>query len=73
MAIFKGRPFIYGVLPVRPLTNVPAEALKVRLRLRPRDVGVAFVRFADRVERWIIEPDGDNWRLGILTGVNAHA
>lgn len=71
----KGRAIVWGVQPTRPLIDVPSDAQKVRLRLRPNDPAMAFVKYADRVEKWIVCPaDGrigcSEWRLGILQGVN---
>lgn len=71
-----GQAFIWGAQSPKPLSNVPPDALKVRLRLRAESVGLAFVKFADRVEKWILMPsDGQTracptWKLGILQGVN---
>lgn len=75
MATITGRAVVFGVKYPRPITNIPPDALKVRLRLRPDDIGMAFVKFQDRVEQWSLSPTGNiinapTWELGLLQGVN---
>lgn len=70
-----GKAIIIGVQPVKPIINIPADALKVRVRLRNEEIGKAFVKFHDRIEKWLLVPTGNvinapTWELGILTGVN---
>jgi hypothetical protein len=62
--IYKGRVGIFGVQEVRPIVNIPADALKVRVRMRQGEIALVFVKFIDRVEQWNIEPA--NGRLGCL-------
>jgi hypothetical protein len=72
----KGKAFIYGAWGPKPLSNIPADAIKVRLRLRNNDAARAFVKFADRIEHWILAPTDEKtqacptWKLGFLQGVN---
>lgn len=72
----KGTAIIWGVKDAKPIVNLPPDALKVRLRMRPTAPVTAFVRYADRIERWVVVPStgrlqGDpDWALGILNGVN---
>lgn len=69
MATYKGKVAIFGTRPVRPIINIPADALKVKLRLRKDRWATAFVRFADRVERYYVVPADDTtmgcpeWKL----------
>lgn len=70
-----GKAIIWGIRPVKPIVNIPADALKVRLRLRNDNCARAYVRFEDRIEQWIIQPSdnvlsADTWILGWLEGVN---
>jgi hypothetical protein len=65
----KGRAVIWGVRDVCPIVNIPPDALDVQILMRPNAVAVAFVRFTDRTEEWIIEPAGGllnckEWKLG---------
>ncbi len=75
----KGRACIWGAVPPKPISNIPPDALKVRLRLRNIEPGIAFVKFADRVEQWVLMPEDERtqacptWKLGILQGVNSKA
>lgn len=75
MATQKGRTIIWGVRPMRPITNLPPDALRCKIRMRNERPATAFVQFEDRIERWIIVPaDGTlacpEWSLGFLQGVN---
>lgn len=65
-----GKRVIYGMQEIKPITNLPLDALQVKIRLRPRQFGVVVVRRPDRVERYNIEPVGDQWQLFNLHGVN---
>lgn len=55
--------------------GIPLNALKVRLRLRRDELGQAFVRFPDRIERWALMPADEQsinhpeWKLGWILGV----
>lgn len=71
---------IWGAQTLRPIINVPADALMFRLRLRSEKIAIAFVRFSNRVEQWIILPADEQtlgcpqWKLGILQAINfSHA
>jgi hypothetical protein len=65
---------VFGVKPVRPIVNLPPEAIKVRIRLRSGKRGTAFVRYPDRIEKWTLgfcnNNPQDDWRLAFLEGVN---
>lgn len=77
----KGRAVIWGVAEVKPIVNVPPDALRVKLRLRNTTPAIAIVFFKDKIERWIIVPANGllscpEWKLGLLQGINqriAHA
>jgi hypothetical protein len=77
MALQVGIAVIFGAQPLKPIANVPPDALKVRVRLRNNDQAQAFVQFKDRIEHWILGPfDGTHktctqWELLRLQGVNA--
>ena len=74
-----GIPIVYGTEAVRPIVNIPAGALRVRVKLRANKAAVAFVRFHDRAEQWAIGYEDDkrgpesNWVLRLLEGVNRTA
>ena len=53
------------------ISNLPPDALKVRIRLRPKMEGRAFVKFANRVESWILGFDNGKMFLMMLRGVNS--
>ena len=54
-----------------PITNLPIGTIKVRTRWRNDRAAVAFVKTATTVEKWMLQPDGDNAiKLGFLQGVN---
>jgi hypothetical protein len=73
----RGRLLIWGTPEIKPLANIPPDALKVRLRLRSDKVVTAFVKFNDRIEQWLIYPEDEQtracprWKLGSLLAVNA--
>lgn len=72
----KGVCVIFGVQPVKPLANLPPDALRVRFRLRNDRIATAFVKFADRIEKWVVGPAGGKlaghteWELLAIQGVN---
>jgi hypothetical protein len=64
----KGRAVIYGIRPIKPIVNLPTNANKVRVRMRACDAAKAYVRYADHIEEWVIQPTGgvlgaDTWSL----------
>lgn len=73
----KGFAVVWGVREQKPIVNIPPDALRVKIRMRDNQAARAFVRFKDRIERWIICPEGKqflnsaNWELGALESVNA--
>lgn len=55
-----------------PISNLPADALKVRRRIRAGMPAVAYVRTRDRTAAWMLYPDGENAvRLGHVMGANS--
>jgi hypothetical protein len=73
--INSGIPLVFGVKDRQPIVNIPGDALKVRVRLRARQVAKAFVKFHDRIEEWVIGYDGDKistgrWQLKFKQAVN---
>ncbi len=62
---FVGTTIVFGAYPPRPIVNIPAGARRVRLRLRNTAAGQAFIKFDDRIERWILCPAD-----GTLAGIN---
>ena len=73
--IQSGHPILFGVKPecaAAPITNLPADTVKVRRRFRHNSFGKAFVKTSTGIQEWILWADGENGlRLGILLGVNA--
>jgi hypothetical protein len=61
---------VYGVEPIRPITNLPPGVVRVRVRQRDNDVTKVFLRFDNRVEQWEIERDGEAWQLAWPIGRN---
>ncbi len=61
---------VHGIETPKPIVNIPHDALKSRLRMRQADIARVYIRFSDRIERWIIAEDGDHWRLEFKTGEN---
>lgn len=54
-----------------PISNLPADAVKVRTRWRNDRAAAAFVKTPTAVSKWILQTDGDRAiKLGILQGVN---
>lgn len=54
-----------------PINNVPVGAVSVRRRVRHESYAKAFVKFPNRIEEWILSPDGDGLTLKVLRGTNA--
>ncbi len=70
-----GKAVVFGIRDVKPIANLPSDAIKVRIRLRAGDVGKAFVRFKYRIELWYLAPSGnmlnaETWELWQLIAVN---
>jgi hypothetical protein len=71
-----GRRVVWGAKEVKPICNIPADAIRVKVRLRNDKPAMAYVKFENRVERWILAPkdgqafDGPEWQLSLLQGVN---
>lgn len=71
-----GQAVVWGCKPLRPIINIPPDALRVKIRLRPGSVGRAFVKFPDRIEEWYLQPadrltlNHPQWILGLLRAVN---
>lgn len=59
-----------------PISNVPEGAIKVRRRIRNKDVARAYVKTASELQEWILAPDGTfkecaTIRLAYRQGINA--
>jgi len=67
---FDGPVCVFGVPPTRPISNLPEDTIKVRIRLRCSDVGCAFVRRPDCIEKYLLLVDGDNWKLNYFAEKN---
>lgn len=74
MSYYRAPQVIYGIQAVKPISNIPADAIKVRIRMREDNMVRAFVKFKDRIEWWIIGPDGGfnspHWKLALKLGEN---
>ena len=77
MAFQLGKPVIWNTVEMRPIVNVPMDAVKVRIRMRPNQPVTAFVKFKDRIEKWIVGPEGKDmanleksWELAVLQARN---
>ncbi len=68
--INKGFRIIVGCKPIKPIVNIPSDALKVRVRMRRERPGHAIVKFLDRIENWVLEDCGETWKLRHLCEVN---
>jgi len=56
----------------KPITNIPHDALRYKIRLREKSMALVDIRFADRLERWVLGPDGDyGSKLLYLHGINS--
>jgi hypothetical protein len=54
-----------------PISNLPADTLRVWRRIRAGEIARAFVRRPGAVEKWMLAPDGErSLKLLILEGVN---
>ena len=71
---FCGAPIVFGLNPdylTMPITNLPADCIKVRVRFRPRCVGIAFVQTSRTIEKWFLHRDGEkSLKLGNLIEAN---
>lgn len=75
MAVMKGVSIIWGMKPLCPIVNIPSSALRYKIRLRNDRPAMAFVKYEDRIEQWVIFPaDGmlscPDWKLGAIQRVN---
>lgn len=65
---------MFGLRPVRPIANIPTDAMKTKVKTRSQRSASAFVRFRDRIEHWIIGYEDDDmnrdWVLRIHVGTN---
>ncbi len=53
----------------KPITNLPPNTSYVRRRIYADQAAVAFVVLPFETQEWILAPDGDGLKLGILVGV----
>jgi hypothetical protein len=76
MSIQYGRSVVKGIQPLQPIVNLPPDVLKVRIKMRPQSLAMAFLKFNDRIEQHVIEPanrERTAWKVGWITGVNCVA
>jgi hypothetical protein len=52
------------------ILNLPKDVLKVRRNQRPKREMVLFLKFKDRIEKWIPETEGDKLKLWLFKGAN---
>ena len=69
-AIYYDGALIYGLGPVRRITNLPRGVVKLRIRQRADELTRVFLRFVDRIERWELKPDGPDWALDFCSARN---
>ena len=67
--IIVGRRIAFGASEIKPIVNIPQDALRVKVKLRHNKPVVAYVKFADRIESWLLS-DGPEWRLWLVQGAN---
>jgi hypothetical protein len=53
------------------ISNLPPDAIKVRIRMRKKREGHAFVKFHNRVEDWVLGLENGRLFLMIRQAVNA--
>jgi hypothetical protein len=68
MPIFEGRNLVWGVVPIKPVTDAPPG--KMRIRLRNTAVGRAFIRDEGGIRHFVLADDGDHWSLIYEQGSN---
>ena len=72
--IRRGMAFIFGCdlkRQTQPITNLPPDTVKVRLRFRNQSAAIAFVKTPTEVQKWVLGPDGGGaMKLAILQGSN---
>lgn len=56
---------------VQPLVNIPEGVTKVRVSLRPQRFAVLYLKYPDRVEKWLAEKVEGGWQPGMFQGTNA--
>ena len=64
-----GQRIAFGASEIKPITNIPEDALRVKVKLRHNKPVVAYVKFKDRIESWLLS-DGPDWRLWLVQGAN---
>ena len=65
------QPIVYGVRDIKPISNLP-EGAKVRIRMRPKALALAYVKHGGAVTCWGLQEDsGGDWILGLKMGQNA--
>lgn len=63
--------FVFAATEPRPITNLPAECLRYRVRFRTGDLPRIYLRFPDRVEEWLVtHGPARTWQLALRTGLN---
>lgn len=65
---------VFGCKPellMLPISNLPAETLKVRVRMRQGEAAVAYVKLPRSISRWLLADDGGSLRLHQLLAYNS--
>lgn len=68
MAILIRKQLVYGVRPILPLKGFPCG--KYRLRMRPEDCAVLYVKTADGIRCYTIKEEDGHWVPDMECGVN---
>jgi hypothetical protein len=69
-------PLIWGCDPAymgKPITNLPCDTVSVKIKFRPKREAVAFVKTECYIRQYVLAPDGENVKLGMIKGENAKA
>jgi hypothetical protein len=61
---------VFGTGPIRPIVNLPAGVLKMRIRQRQMEFTRVFLRFADRIEQWDLDDTPEGWSLLVCVASN---
>jgi hypothetical protein len=62
---------VFGTDVIRPIVNLPAGVVKMRIRQRNDEVTRVFLRFSDRIEQWEIDDYPEGWKLAYCTASNS--
>ena len=50
---------IFGMKDLAPISNLPADTIKVRIRMRPHSFAVAFVKQPNSITKWVLAEKSD--------------